>query len=483
MIEKIIWRDEVLAPFNPANAFDTEPRYNIIDKNGKIVSEAARINLLNVLETAGTALNAENMNQLMQKCDAVGSFYYKPGLNETLYDFEHVYNQNEWFTCAAPPASLGKDAVVVYYGGKFYVTLGKMADGRINYDVAIYNPDKNEWQISFFENAQLPLYGVLEDFRLINGILYVAIKSTNDELVLAWLNEFDLEKLVWNLGETNSWPKDVSALGPFCISSDGDCVFVAGQKSGEFNWCFFSYESKPKQNGALSESIIEPVSLVLLGKGFVITTKSRQMFYSENFEDWRGLSHPNLSVQNGYLIPVKSDYLSHNHGVLYVSSMSNMNTVFYLNNDLNITIFNVIQAVNPKLMTKGGNNYYYPVSLLPNAWMIMRNFHSLSIETGNITMLSNSPENLTDYALGATEGMVLAVTNQQAILGRFSVVKSGVVVGKIFRGLSLAVTLDVFLVNERRTLFVHKGSWRRADDDYLICVKPENAVFGQIVNI
>ena len=129
-IEKLIWRDEELAPVQTAAGADYGPRYSIIGREGQIVAEGAKLALLSEVVVAGTLHNADNMNSLLQKCDAVGSFYYEPLANEMLYDFAKPGLAADWRALPPCPADIGQDAVTGFYKGKIYVTMGRGAACR-----------------------------------------------------------------------------------------------------------------------------------------------------------------------------------------------------------------------------------------------------------------------------------------------------------------------------------------------------------------
>jgi len=131
-IEKLIWRDEEIVPIQTPSGADYEPRYDLLAADDSIIAAAARLRLANKVLAEGTPHNADNMNKLIQKSDAVGSFFYSPlGMDAVpLYDFPHAAMRSGWENLPPCPVEAGERAVACTRRVKLLRRVGILSQNR-----------------------------------------------------------------------------------------------------------------------------------------------------------------------------------------------------------------------------------------------------------------------------------------------------------------------------------------------------------------
>ena len=491
-IEKIIWRDEELAPITIAGQQDFAPRYDIVDRDNRVVAQSAKIKLVNEVVVQGTRHNAENMNTLLQKCDAQGSFFYRPmeGLKPPLHSFTHPAQATSWSWSALPPCpvDVGTNPVCFAHGGKWFVTLGRMDEyNGLTYNIAVFDPAAMTWDVKLHDSHKPINLGGIEDFEVFGNRLFVTGKDWNGTTAAtAWLDSLNLDNLSWNFGNTVTWPAAVRTIGPMALADEGERAIVAARDGigaiGVAVDRFTSTHGSPSPAGMLpninGQHPPVPVGVVRFNNLHVITMPIREMLHSANLSAWTVTgTHP--AISDGHLLPVGADA---NHAV-FVATKDGISNFFRMDRDFGVTRHDMSQALNCKTVVRGGSRYFHMLSAHADKWEPTANWGVFDAASGETTTLPPAPELLTDYGLAATETMIFAAKGNRAYIGRYGAISTGVVLGAVFKGLSVSATRDVFLVNNRRTLTVSANAWHKADDDYLVCTTPEAAVFGQIVNI
>jgi len=476
-IERIDWKDEQLAPMMIDGQEDYAPRYDIVDATGAVVSKAARLNLLNRVLVEGTRHNAQNMSKLMQKADAVGSFNYRPMGRAVLHDFSHAVPVSSWARLPDCPVDLGENPVCVEYGGRWFVTLGRLAQyNGLTYDIAVYDPAAAAWDIMRQDRAPRPVnLGGVQDARVVGTRLVVAAKDWDKvNNATAWVDTLDLENLTWQPGPTARWPGEVRTIGPVAVDPCGTRAIAMGRDgAGSMgNWVdrFDGNASSLMPSGMLpmiDGQVMIPEHCIVFGTDYIACFASGVVQRTANLFAWAQVAMP-----GGNFVPIGAD---ENHAVF----MAN-HAIIRMDRNNGISEFAAGGVINPQMAVRAQDSglYYYAQAGQNAGWA---RFDSA---TGNVETLPDAPVKLAnDYGLAAAGGLVFAAKGCVAYLGRFGEISRGVVIGRVFKGLSVSATGDVYLVNDKRTVVVQPGGWHAADDDYLICAAPEAAVFGQIVNI
>ena len=492
-IEKIIWRDEELAPITVAGRQDFAPRYDIVDRDGGVVAAGAKINLVNEVVVQGTRHNAENMNVLMQKCDALGSFFYRPmgeRLKLPLHSFPHPAQATSWSWSALPPCpvDVGTNPVCFAHGGKWHVTLGRIGEyNGLTYNIAVFDPVVKKWDVKTHNSHKSINLGSIEDFEVFGNSLFVTGKDWDGTTAAtAWLDSLNLDDLSWTFGNTVTWPAAVRTIGPLALADEGErAVVVARDGVGAIGVAvdrFTPGHGSPAPAGMLPNingaHPPVPVGVVRFNNLHVITMPIREMLHSANLSNWTVTgTHPDIS--GGYLLPVGADA----HHAVFVATQDGISNFFRMDRDFGVTRHDMSRALNRKAVVRGGSRYFHMLSAHADRWEPTMDWGVFDAANGETIILPPAPEVLTDYGLAATESMVFAARGNRAYIGRYDAISAGVVLGAVFKGLSVSATKDVFLVNDRRTVTVSANAWHEADDDYLVCATPEAAVFGQIVNI
>jgi len=451
------------------------------------VAEGAEIKLVNEVRVAGTHHNADNMNMLLQKGDAQGSFYYRPLAGVPRYSFPHGVEASSWVAMPPCPVDMGENPVVATHGGKWYVTLGRLGEyNSLTYDVAIFDMATMAWEVVASDSRKTVSLGGIDDFRVIGNRLFVAGRDWDGARpATAWLDSFNLDDLSWTFGTTVTWPAGTLVIGPVSLSHEGVNPIVAARDGvppdGRFIDRFTATATAPAATGILpniNQNInYRLASIAPFGDAHVITTPDRHIFWSRNLLGWVPMVHP--SIGNGHLLPVGS----HGNHLVYVATEFGSNHFFRYNEDYALANFNAGRALNQKAVVQGGSRYFHMRSAHASLWQPSVEWGVFEADTGMMRQLPPSPEILEGFGLGATENTVFAVKGNVAYLGHFEMMTQGVVLGNAFKGLSVSATRDVYLVNDRRTVVVKAGAWHVADDDYIICAAPEMAVFGQVANI
>jgi len=487
-IEKMVWRDEELASVMVAGKEDYAPRYDIVDRGGRVVAEGARINLINGVTVAGTPHNAENMNELLQKCDAQGSFFYRPLADAPLYRFAHAAQASSWAALPPCPVDMGTNPVCFMHGGKWHVTLGYLAEyNGLTYNIAVFDPDAMTWDVRTHGGYRPVNLGGIEDFGVFGNRLFVAGKDwDNARPAMAWLDSLNLEDLTWTKGSTVTWPADVLTIGPIALADEGTRPVVLSRNGvgsmGNLVDRFTATATAPQPQGVLPNinGVLPPVpaGVVRFGNTHVMTMPNRTMHHSANTLVWTNIAaHP--AIANGHLLPVGAD---ENHAV-FVATQGGNSFFYRMDREFGVTNHNMSRALNQRVVVRGGSRYYHMRSGQASVWEPTVNWAVFDAATGATTFLPPAPEVLTDYGLAATDSHLFAIKGNVAYLGHFGTVDRGIVLGAGFKGLSVSATRDVFLVNHSRTIVAEAGAWHKLDDDYLICTVPEVTVFGQVVNI
>ncbi|MCL2376820.1 MAG: hypothetical protein FWC76_05420 [Defluviitaleaceae bacterium] len=451
------------------------------------MAEWAEINLVNEVRVAGTRHDADNMNMLLQKGDVQGSFYYRPLAGVPRRGFAHGAEASSWTTLPPCPVDMGESPVVVAYSGKWFVTLGRMAEyNGFTYDVAIFDMATMAWDVVVSENRKIVNLGGIDDFGVFGNRLFVAGRDWDGvNPATAWLDSFNLDELSWTFGTTTVWPEETLTIGPVSLSAEGLNPIVAARDgvppNGRLIDRFTATTTEPVPTGLLpniNQNInYKLASITAFGDDHVITTPDRHIRWSLNVFGWIPMVHPN--IVNGHLLPVGTD----GKHLVYVATEFGNNHFYCYDRDYALTSFNMGRALNKSAVVRGGSRYFHMRSGHASLWRPSVEWGVFDAETGTSRLLPPSPEILENFGLGATESMVFAVKGNVVYLGHFEAVTQGVVLGSIFKGLSVSATRDVYLVNDSRTTVVKAGTWHVADDDYLVCAAPEVAVFGQIVNI
>ena len=488
-INKIIWRDEELAPITDGQGGqDFSPRYNITDRSGRMVAENAKINLLNPVTVQGTRHDAENMNCLVQKCDAQGSFYYRPMAQAPLYNFPHAAQASSWTALPPCPVDMGTNPICFEHKGKYFVTLGHIAEyDGLTYNIAMLDPATMAWDVKIYDNHKPVSLGKIEDFGIFGGKLFVAGKDwDNIAPATAWLDELDLDDLSWTFGTTVTWPSNFRTIGPVALADEGTRAIAAARDGvdvfGQVIDRFTATDKEPTpiallplMNGAGPPV---PSAVVRFNNLHVLTMPIRLIYQSANQTNWTNTNtHP--AIANGHLLPVGADA----DYVVFVATQDGSSNFYRMDKEFKVTSHNMSCMLNKRSVVRGGSRYFHMRSAQTNAWEPTTQWSVFDAATGITTALPPAPEVLTDYGLAATPSTVFAAKGGTAYLGHFGTVASGVVLGTVFKGLSVSATRDVFLVNSHRTIAAGANTWHKADDDYLICASPEMAVFGQIINI
>jgi hypothetical protein len=486
-IERIIWRDEELAPMMIEGREDFTPRYDIVDRDMNFVARGAKLGLINAVTQEGTRHNAENMNKLLQKCDAQGSFFYRPMGQVPLHNFAHAVQASSWTALPPCPVDMGENPVCIMHGGKCIVTLGHMDEyNGLTYNIAVFDPAVMAWDVKLHEGRKPLNLGGIEDFGVHGGRLFVTGKDwDNVNSATAWLDNLNLDDLSWRLGETVTWPAGVRTLGPIVLAEEGTRPIVFARDGiapfGTMVDRFTAESKEPTPVGLLPmvNGLHPPVpsGAVNFADAHIITMPVRMLFRTQNFMAWQPAgAHPEMS--GGHLLPVGAD---ENHAV-FTATQQRGNTFFRMDRDFNITGHEMPRALNSRAVVRGGSRYFHMLSASAQGWAPSRQWGVFDAATGQSAALPDAPEVLTDYGLAAAQDMVFAAKGDRAYLAQFGAVTQGVVLGTVFKGMSVSATRDVFLANDRRTIVAGAGAWHKADDDYLICAAPEAAVFGQIVN-
>lgn len=186
---------------------------------------------------------------------------------------------------------------------------------------------------------------------------------------------------------------------------------------------------------------------------------------------------PGLNPATGTLRPVKG-----NSDLLKLTASGADRRLFYVKDEGGFEICAREVETPLNIAVAAGGRCYFMVSGQQNAWEASARWGMFDAATGDMVRLGDAPEDLTDFALCATEDRLFAARGRQAYLGHFDEINHGVALGVAFEGLSVSATRQVFLVNDCETIAVAAGTWHRALGDYLICSAGDEEVFGQIVN-
>ena len=486
-IERIIWRDEELAPIVVAGREDFEPRYDIVERSGRAVAEGARINLVNEVTVPGTRHNAENMNALLQKCDAQGSFYYRPMGAAPLHNFPQAAQTSSWTALPPCPVDVGTNPVCFIHGGKCYVTLGRIAEyNGLTYTVAVFDPATMTWDVREHGGHKPVNLGGIEDFEVYGNRLFVAGKDWNNATAAtAWLDSLNLDDLSWTFGSTVTWAAQVLTIGPIALAEEGTRPIVVARNGGSTSGVmvdrFTATATAPTPVGVLANinDAISPVpsSVVRFNNQHFTTMPIRMMLRSANAAAFVNTgTHP--SIASGHLLPVGAD---DDHAV-FVATEDGNHRFYRMDKEFGFTYHDMQRPLHQKSVVRGGSRYYHMRSANGDSWVPSVDWGVFDAATGQIIQMPTAPEVLEGYGLAATDSMVFAAKGKKAYLGHIAMVNQGVVLGKVFKGLSVSATRDVFLVNNNRATVAKAGAWHKADDDCLVCAVPGVAVFGQIVN-
>ena len=485
-IDGIVWRDEELMPVETAGGADYEPRYSILDREGRVVVEGAKLRLSNQVRVAGTSHNADNMNMLMQKGDCVGSFFYRPLGDVRMHKFAHEVQAGSWHELPQCPVDLGRDAVAVCFEGKYYVTLGRVGD-ILKHDVAIYDIGEMSWEIREAERGRDVNLGGVEDHRVVGDKLFVVCKDYNGTAAAtAWIDCLDLKELTWTYGSVNTWPAHIRSIGPLRLLTDGTGGISAGRDGSQGNNMlerFTAATTAPALGGMLpfvnNAGLYVPAGFSIFNGQHVLNTFTGEIFRATTLMGWVAIAHP---AATRHLMPVTVSGGEAGAGLIYGCGAGNSN-IFCLNSNFQFSVHNTGGMLNFRMMAVFGGRCYFMRSGQTGAWEPSVNWGMFDIGTGAIADLPNAPETLGGFALCASDRGLFAVKGNRAFLGHFEVMSEGVMLGRIFKGLSVAATGNVFLCNEKRTVVVEQGGWHEADDDYVICAAPGMQIFGQVANI
>ena len=486
-IDRLVWRDEELGAVTAAGAEDFAPRYDILDRDGRAVARGARLNLVNEVRVEGTRHNAENMNALVQKCDAQGSFFYRPFAGVAMHSFPHAGQASSWVELPPVPVDVGENPICVVHDGKCHVTLGCMAEyNGLTYTVAVLNLGAMTWDVRHSDRRKPLNLGGIEDFGVFDGRLCVVGKDwDNVTAATAWMDALDLDNLEWEHGVTCRWAENVHTIGPIGLE-DGASAIVAGRDGvgtmGAVVDRITMTSAAPLPVG-LFPSVNNaqppvPSGVVDFAGQCFVTMPIRVMLGSANFMLWvNNPAHPDLA--SGHLVPVGAD----DEYAVFVAMQDGASNLFRMDVGRGITMHDMGRRLNREAVVRGGSRYFCMLSARADVFVPSADWAVFDATTGQVVALPSAPEVFDGYGLAATESMVFAARGNKAFLGNFGVVTQGVAVGYVFKGLSVSATQDVFLVNDRRTVRVSAGKeWFLVDDDYLVCVAGDFGVFGQIVN-
>jgi len=491
-IERIIWRDEELAPIVVAGEEDFSPRYDIVERGGRVVAQAAKLNLVNEVAVAGTRHDATNMNGLVQKSDAVGSFFYRPMASAVpLHNFPHVVQASSWTSLPPCPVDIGENPVCFEYDGKWHVTLGRMAEyNGLTYDIAIFDPATMEWDAMLHGgHKSVSAGGRIEDFGVYGNRLFVAGKDENDTTAAtAWLDSLNLDDMSWTFGTTVTWAANVHSIGPIALAEQGTRPVVVGRDGiGTLGIAIDRFTATATAPGPLGllpfvdgANPTVPVSVSRFGDSHICTFSTRHFLRNGNptLAQWVNVNtHP--PITSGHLLPVGAD----ENFAVFVATQDGNSSFYRMDDDFGVTAHDMGCVLNQKSVVRGGSRYFHMRSANTDIWEPSADWAVFDVTTGTAVSMPPAPEVLENYGLVATENMIFAAKGNKAYIGYLDTVNQGVALGTVFKGLSVSATRDVFLVNDHRAITVASGVWHQADDDYLVCATPGVPLFGQIANI
>jgi len=484
-IKKLIWRDEELAAINTPAGSDHTPRYNITDNQGNITARAATINLTNEIRTPGTLHNAANMNKLLQKSDAIGSFYHRPMQGLPLFNFPQSVSTSLWHSLPPCPVSMGQNPVCVFFGGKYYITMGKTGQ-TLNHDIMVYDMQKQEWQVHETGRTKDVTLGGVQDFRIIDNRLFICGKDWNNSTAArGWLDILDLNTLSWTFGTTAVWHSNFQTTGPMCVSTNAQHAIIAGRNgtltNGGNSMDRITVTSTAPAAAGLIPAVngshaYVPADISMFEGHHVLTTPNGQMFRATNLSTWQVVLQPGVAA----------GAMRHVKGVGGFSAFTDggaSTNIYRLNRDFTVNTFNAGRILNESFMAISGNLCYFMRSADDNGWAASAQWGVFDATTGNFSRMADAPLVFDGFGLCATQERMFAAAGHAAYAGSFEQVAQGVVLGRVFKGMSVSASEDVVLTNGTNAKIAVKGAWHEADDDYLICAMSDAEVFGQIANI
>ena len=518
-IERITWRDEEIAPIMVNGAADHSPRYDILNRSNQVIIPQAKLALRNAVRVQGTSHCAENMNRLLQRADFESSFFYHPESPAPRVNFPQGYTGAGWRRLPDLPVDAGVRPLVFVRGDRVFATMGRVnepvgsgADVHLTQNVAYYDIGAERWghvtvnRNRSFANGPVPvsggmgpndMRGGIADWRVIGNQLFVVMRNlfpaSANRPAEAWIDVLNLDTLVWTNGSVNIWPAGILTIGAALLAPDGQSAIFFGRNGVQGNHHIDSItqtSTAPVSTGMLptigGASNFAAVAATMLNDQYVIfiVAFGMMVFRSANLVNWSMTSAPPVGTHGLWrAIGSMRDRVAY-----AVAHQADPNLRFHDFAGVPSAI-NIGADVHWRYAATSGDFLAYMRGTtqgqgIDAAFETSRQWEMFDATTNTRTALPDAPEALDGYGFGAREDMLLmAINGRRAYMGRFGIAASGVRVGYLPRGLSIAASSEVFLVNERRTRVVSARRWVRADEDYMVCVGGRAACFGQIANV